>query len=108
MSQAEAKIKDAAGAGDKSNTQDDAGTQSAYPTFAAAGRTFTKWLNDRLSRTNKPTIALGTKTATVIMLRDDGTLVVDVDGDEVKGERQFIALDAKHLDALMPQLKPVS
>ena len=79
--------------------------QAGYIPFAETGRMFAKWFNDALTRANKPTIALGTKTATVIMLRDDGVLVVDVDGEEVKGDRQYVALDATHLDALMPQLK---
>ncbi|HEX3560384.1 MAG TPA: hypothetical protein VHU19_14345 [Pyrinomonadaceae bacterium] len=79
--------------------------QAGYIPFAETGRTFAKWFNDALTRANKPTIALGTKTATVIMLRDDGVLVVDVDGEDVKGDRQHVALDAAHLNALMPQLK---
>lgn len=80
-------------------------TKTDYVPFAAAGRTFTKWLNVQLARTNNPTITLGTKTATVIMLRDDGALAVDVDGPDVKAERQSVALAPEHLDELMPQFR---
>ena len=117
MQTAEAKTKEGAGAGGQTNAEANAAAQTpatqaeqtesrqGYIPFAEAGRTFTAWFNAQLAAANNPTITLGTKTATAIMLRDDGSLAVEVDGPDVKGERQSVALDRQHLDELMPQFR---
>lgn len=69
--------------------------------YAETGRTFTHWFNEKLRRTTNPAVRLGTKTATVVELRDDGRLEVRIEGADGKPEMQLVVFEAEHLDALL-------
>lgn len=76
--------------------------QTGFVPYAAAGREFTSWFNGMLSRTTNPVLRLGTKTARVEALHDDGRLEVTVEGEGGRGEQQFLAFNAaQHLGALL-------
>lgn len=75
------------------------GQEEGFVRYAAAGREFTNWFNSMLTRTPNPALKLGTKTARVETLHDDGRLEVYVGDGE--GEQQFVAFNEQHLDALL-------
>jgi hypothetical protein len=75
----------------------------AFP-YAAAGATFTRWLNDRLRQLPDRTVKLGAKTATVIELHPDGRLEVSPHAAAGEAEQAFVSLDAPLLDRLILKL----
>jgi hypothetical protein len=84
--------------GNKSEIVD---AKEGYVPYAAAGAQFTKWFNRRVSEVPNPTVKLGTKTARVETLHDDGRLEVRIEGEGGKDEQQFVAFDPSHLDMLL-------
>jgi hypothetical protein len=54
-----------------------------------------------VARLTNPQIRLGTKTATVVALHDDGRLEVLVSGEGGGDKQQFVAFDAQYLDVLL-------
>ncbi len=91
---------------DDSEQTEQVQTTASFTPFAIAGELFTGWFNDNVRRLPNPTIRLGTKTATVIELRDDGTLVCALpletaQGAEAQSTEQFVAFDASYLDMLL-------
>ena|ERR1051325_6803647 len=79
-------------------------TGAATPQFAAAGEVFTNWFNRRIGDLTHPTIKLGTKTAEVIRLHEDGRLECVVEGEGSKNEQIFVAFEPAHLDQLLRRI----
>ena len=81
-----------------------AGAASGNAPYFNAGREFTKWFNSMLTRTPNPVLKLGTKTARVETLHDDGRLEVRIEGEGGRDEQQFVAFEARYLDMLLLKL----
>lgn len=75
----------------------------AFP-YASAGASLTSWLTERLRRHPQLTLMLGTKLARVTALHPDGRLECEVETEALEPERQFVALEPRHLDQLARQL----
>lgn len=89
-----------AGGGDSEGDKA-AGTDTGSVPYYSAGREFTHWFNSMLTRTPNPVLKLGTKTARVEALLDDGRLQVQVEGAGGRDEQQFVAFEGKYIDALL-------
>ena len=76
--------------------------------YAAAGAALTAWLGERLRRHPQLTLLLGTKPARVVALHPDGRLECEVETEGLEPERQFVALEPRHLDQLVRQLASLS
>jgi hypothetical protein len=84
-----------------------------YPLFApgsvtfpycSAGAALTAWLTELLRRFPQLTLMLGTRLARVVALHPDGRLECEVETEALEPERQFVALEPRHLDQLVRQL----
>ncbi|MDT5271140.1 MAG: hypothetical protein QOH49_3326 [Acidobacteriota bacterium] len=84
-----------------------------YPLFApgavtfpycSAGASLTAWLMERLRRHPQLTLLLGTKLARVVALHPDGRLECEVETEALEPERQFVALEPRHLEQLVRQI----
>jgi hypothetical protein len=75
----------------------------AFP-YATAGAALTAWLTELLRRHPQLTLMLGTRLARVIALHPDGRLECEVETEALEPERQFVALEPRHLDQLVRQL----
>jgi hypothetical protein len=76
--------------------------------YASAGATLTAWLGERLRRHPQLTVMLGTKLARVIALHPDGRLECEVETESLEPERQFVALEPRHLEQLVRQLSALA
>jgi hypothetical protein len=72
--------------------------------YATAGAALIAWLGERLRRHPQLTLMLGTKLARVVALHPDGRLECEVETEALEPERQFVALEPRHLDQLVRQL----
>jgi hypothetical protein len=75
----------------------------AFP-YSAAGAALTVWLGQRIRRHPQLTLMLGTKLARVIALHPDGRLECEVETEALEPERQFVALEPRHLEQIVRQL----
>ncbi|HEX8352876.1 MAG TPA: hypothetical protein VF611_08255 [Pyrinomonadaceae bacterium] len=75
----------------------------AFP-YASAGAALTAWLGERLRRHPQLTLMLGTRLARVIALHLDGRLECEVETEALEPERQFVALEPRHLEQIVRQL----
>jgi hypothetical protein len=72
----------------------------AFP-YAVAGAAFTAWFNDRARRLDHPLVWVGLTLGRVIELHEDGSLEVEVETGAAEPERQFVPLQAAHLDRFL-------
>lgn len=75
----------------------------AFP-YAAAGVALTAWLMERLRRHPQLTLMLGTRLARIVALHPDGRLECEVETEALEPERQFVGLEARHLEQIVRQL----
>jgi hypothetical protein len=75
----------------------------AFP-YSATGAALTAWLGELLRRHPQLTLLLGTRLARVVALHPDGRLECEVETEALEPERQFVALEPRHLDQLVRQL----
>lgn len=75
----------------------------AFP-YASAGAALTAWLTELLRRHPQLTLMLGTRLARVVALHPDGRLECEVETEALEPERQFVPLEARHLEQLARQL----
>jgi hypothetical protein len=72
--------------------------------YASAGAALTSWLGERLRRHPRLTLMLGTRLARVVALHPDGRLECEVETEALEPERQFVALEPRHLEQIVRQL----
>lgn len=75
----------------------------AFP-YAPAGAALTTWLMELLRRFPQLTLMLGTRLARVVALHPDGRLECELETEALEPERQFVALEPRHLEQLARQL----
>ena len=75
----------------------------AFP-YASAGAALTAWLTELLRRHPQLTLMLGTRLARVVALHPDGRLECEVETEALEPERQFVALEPRHLEQIVRQL----
>lgn len=97
--------KNTATGGASAATATDASTKEVKQTipYAESGKTFTTWLNRRISEHGNVRVPLGTKSARVNRLLADGRLEVEVpDDDGNTSQQQFVAFDEMMFDLMLP------
>ena len=72
--------------------------------YALAGAALTAWLTELLRRHPQLTLMLGTRLARVVSLHPDGRLECEVETEALEPERQFVALEPRHLEQIVRQL----